>query len=115
LAPKTWSLEPKRSSRAQGNDIDWHRVNPFLTMKGSPSDGSGKTTLEIITTSNGSFPELVGRWGRRAMPVGAQWSHGMSVPELRAGVNLLSAFALTIGGALGVGLPMTLVIIWVCS
>ena len=49
------------------------------------------------------------------MPVGAQWSHGMLVRELEAGVNLLSAFALMIGGALGVGLPMALVIIWVCS
>jgi shikimate kinase len=39
----------------------------------------------------------------------------MSKREARAGDNLLSAFALTIGGALGVGLPMTLVIIWLCS
>jgi hypothetical protein len=29
--------------------------------------------------------------------------------------NLLSAFALTIGGALGAALPMALLIIWVCS
>jgi hypothetical protein len=29
--------------------------------------------------------------------------------------NLLSAFALTIGGAMGVSVPMTLVIIWLCS
>jgi hypothetical protein len=33
----------------------------------------------------------------------------------RADANLLSAFALMIGGALGVGFPMALVIIWVCS
>jgi len=30
-------------------------------------------------------------------------------------VNVLSAFALMIGGALGIGLPITLIIIWVCS
>jgi hypothetical protein len=39
----------------------------------------------------------------------------MSVRKFRAGGNLLSAIALMIGGALGVGFPMTLVIIWVCS
>jgi hypothetical protein len=39
----------------------------------------------------------------------------MSRHEAQAEDNLLSAFALTIGGALGVGLPMTLVIIWLCS
>jgi hypothetical protein len=30
-------------------------------------------------------------------------------------INPLSAFALMIGGALGAGLPMALVIIWLCS
>lgn len=39
----------------------------------------------------------------------------MSVRELQAGANLLSAFALMIGSAFGIGLPMALVIIWVCS
>jgi hypothetical protein len=39
----------------------------------------------------------------------------MSGREIQADDNLLSAFALMIGGALGVGLPMALVIIWVCS
>jgi hypothetical protein len=39
----------------------------------------------------------------------------MSVREFQAGLNLLSAIALMIGGAIGVGFPMTLVIIWVCS
>jgi len=33
----------------------------------------------------------------------------------RADVNLLSAFALIIAGALGVAFPMALVIIWICS
>ena len=44
-----------------------------------------------------------------------QRSHGMSGREMQAGVDVLSAFALMIGGALGVSLPMTLVIIWICS
>jgi hypothetical protein len=35
--------------------------------------------------------------------------------EMQPEANLLSAFALTIGGALGVGLPIALVIIWLCS
>jgi hypothetical protein len=39
----------------------------------------------------------------------------MSRREIPLEDNLLSAFALTIGGVLGVGLPMALVIIWVCS
>jgi hypothetical protein len=34
---------------------------------------------------------------------------------VRADGNLLSAFALIIGGALGIGFPMALVIIWICS
>jgi hypothetical protein len=39
----------------------------------------------------------------------------MSRREVQAEANLLSAFALMIGGALGAGLPMALVIIWICS
>jgi len=46
---------------------------------------------------------------------GAPWSNGMSGREVQADVNVLSAFALMIGGALGIGLPLTLIIIWVCS
>lgn len=46
---------------------------------------------------------------------GAQWSNGMSGHEVQADANLLSAFALIIGGALGVAFPMTVVIIWICS
>jgi len=35
--------------------------------------------------------------------------------EMPCEANLLSAFALMIGGALGTGLPMALLIIWLCS
>jgi hypothetical protein len=35
--------------------------------------------------------------------------------EMPCEANLLSGFALMIGGALGTGLPMALVIIWLCS
>jgi hypothetical protein len=35
--------------------------------------------------------------------------------DVRPEANLLSAFALAIIGALAAGLPMALVIIWVCS
>jgi hypothetical protein len=39
----------------------------------------------------------------------------MSGHEVRADANLLSAFALIIGGAVGVALPLALVIVWICS
>jgi len=39
----------------------------------------------------------------------------MSMREMQADANLLSAFAMMIVGALGAGLPMALVIIWLCS
>ena len=39
----------------------------------------------------------------------------MSRYEVQAEANLLSAFALMIGGALGAALPMAIVIIWICS
>lgn len=39
----------------------------------------------------------------------------MSGDGLRAEANPLSAFMLTIGGAIGVALPMTIIIIWICS
>jgi hypothetical protein len=50
-----------------------------------------------------------------ACGAGARWSNGMSGHEVQADANLLSAFALMIGGALGVAFPMTIVIIWICS
>jgi hypothetical protein len=53
--------------------------------------------------------------GDGLMPVGARWSNGMSRRVVQAEVNLLSAFALTIAGTLGVAFPMALLIIWVCS
>jgi hypothetical protein len=39
----------------------------------------------------------------------------MSGNEELSEANLLSAFALMIGGALGAAVPMTIVIIWLCS
>jgi hypothetical protein len=39
----------------------------------------------------------------------------MSIDNVRPEVNLLSAFTLTIGTAFGIGLPMAIAIIWVCS
>jgi hypothetical protein len=39
----------------------------------------------------------------------------MSLHELRAGVGLLLAIALIIGGSLGIGLPLAAVIIWLFS
>jgi hypothetical protein len=39
----------------------------------------------------------------------------MSGHEYWAEDNLLSAFALTIGGAVCIGAPVALFIIWVCS
>jgi len=39
----------------------------------------------------------------------------MSGRELRFEGNLLFAFASMIGGAIGIGIPMALMIIWLCS
>jgi hypothetical protein len=39
----------------------------------------------------------------------------MSWHELRAGLGLLLAIALIIGGSLGIGPPMALLIIWLLS
>jgi hypothetical protein len=36
-------------------------------------------------------------------------------PALQSDGNLLSAFALMMGGALGVALPVALVVIWICA
>ena len=47
--------------------------------------------------------------------LGLDGSNGMSGHEVQADANLLSAFAMMIGGALGVALPVTIVIIWICS
>jgi hypothetical protein len=46
---------------------------------------------------------------------GTRWSDGMSEHHVQADGNLLSAFAFMIGGALGAALPMTILIIWICS
>ena len=35
--------------------------------------------------------------------------------ELQVGAGLLLDFAMMLGGALGIGVPMALAIIWVCS
>jgi hypothetical protein len=39
----------------------------------------------------------------------------MALDNARPELNLLSAFTLTVGTAFGIGLPMALAIIWVCS
>lgn len=46
---------------------------------------------------------------------GGSWSNGMTGRELRYEGNLLSAFASMIGGAIGIGVPLALLIIWLCS
>jgi hypothetical protein len=58
---------------------------------------------------------IVHPWATGAMPVGALWSNGMSRHEVQAEANLLSALAFMIGGAVATGLPIALLIIWVCS
>ena len=67
LVSSAKTIQPR--ARCISNDIDWHHVNLFLTMKGSPSDGSGKTTLEIITTfSTAAFSNsLVAGGDRRCL------------------------------------------------
>jgi hypothetical protein len=47
-----------------------------------------------------------------ALLAGAGRSEGMSA---RVGTGLLRDFIMMLGGAVGIGLPMAVVIIWVCS
>jgi hypothetical protein len=51
-------------------------------------------------------------WGDGRRLVGARWSDFMSVRVVRF-EYLLSAFALTIFDALGLGLPLAIAIIWI--
>ena len=44
--------------------------------------------------------------------MGARRSDVMSARELQVGAGLLLDFAMMLGGALGLGLPMAAVIIW---
>jgi hypothetical protein len=54
--------------------------------------------------------------GRRANARGGlDGANGMSGREIQADTNLLSAIAMMIVGALGAGLPIALVIIWLCA
>jgi hypothetical protein len=39
----------------------------------------------------------------------------MSLPDIRLPANLLSEFVLATLGALGLGLPIAIGIIWICS
>jgi hypothetical protein len=39
----------------------------------------------------------------------------VSEDKLRANADPLSAFAMMIGGAFAAALPMTIVIVWICS
>jgi hypothetical protein len=39
----------------------------------------------------------------------------MSLPDVRPQASLLTEFALAILGALGLGVPIALAIIWICS
>jgi hypothetical protein len=50
-----------------------------------------------------------------AIGAGARWSNGMTRSEPGADANPLAAFVLMIGGALGAAVPMTVLIIWICS
>ena len=47
--------------------------------------------------------------------VGAPRSSAMSLPDIRPQANLLSEFVLATLGALGLGFPIALGIIWICS
>jgi hypothetical protein len=87
--------------------VNWElrRVNLSLTIREhhriSPSGSPRK-------------PERHLRWSRVSIyPSGGV--SDMSVDNVRPEVNLLFAFTLTIAGAIAVGLPMAITIIWVCS
>jgi hypothetical protein len=68
-------------------------------------DLASAACLDLLPLDRSSF-------GQRATLVGAL---GCVMSGREFETDLLSAFALTIGSALGVGLPLTILIIWVCS
>jgi hypothetical protein len=98
---------------------NWHKerycVNHFLTANHSVFGcfGLGKRCVRVELVPTPAFLSFI--LGRRAMPVGARWSNGMSGRPMQAEPNLVLAFALTIASAVGVGLPMALLIILLCS
>jgi hypothetical protein len=58
---------------------------------------------------------IVHHWATGECLWGLDGVNGMYEREMLCEANLLSAFALMIGGALGTGFPMALLIIWLCS
>jgi hypothetical protein len=95
----------------------WQVVHDWLLDARRPSHhtGSGQYQHSIVVTTLPQRAFVPFIRGRRAMPVGARRSNVMSRREVQAETNLLSAFALMLGGTLAAGLPMALLIIWVCS
>jgi hypothetical protein len=58
---------------------------------------------------------IVYPWAAGECPWGLDGATACLVREMQADANLLLAFAMMIVGALGAGLPIALVIIWLCS
>ena len=112
--PYVAAERPRQAQYAIGR----HNVNLFLTIKIQSRIALIRASClpsKVITTLSWRVLFHRSSLGDGLMPVGARWSDGMSRREVQADENLLAAFALTIGGALGAGLPMALLIIWVCS
>jgi hypothetical protein len=71
--------------------------------------------LDSETSAVLSLLLLVIPWAAGDVRFRGSTENGMSRRELDADGNLLSAFALMIVGALGIGLPVALLIIWICA
>lgn len=72
--------------------------------------------LDIEKTSGSWSEHEIDRssWGR-ADARGAPRSNVMSLPDVRPQANLLSEFVMAILSAFGLGVPIAITIIWICS
>jgi hypothetical protein len=80
-------------------------------MPNEADSSAGCEQADHFPTVNASLTIL----DHRGIGAGAQWSNGMTRSEPGADANPVSAFVLMIGGALGAALPITILIIWICS
>jgi hypothetical protein len=100
--------DPRLGVRLEAGPSEVCPVNLLLTI--TPQH-------PVIEESSGSWSEDAidsSSWGRAAAR-GAPRSNVMSLPDVRPQANLLSEFVLAILSALGLGVPIAITIIWICS
>jgi hypothetical protein len=85
-------------------------------VKGVVSIPISSATINYFLTIHIQRADIVHPWAAGSFPWGLHGGNGMSRRnELSCGLVLLSAFANIVGGAFGIGVPLAMIIIWVCS